>query len=147
MNNQTPTAWSTPGIIALQDNAPPMAGTTPSGTTATSGSPAAGAAATPNDGSAIFMMIIPLVLLMLVFSVFSQRRDKKRREQMLGGIKKHDTVRTIGGVIGAVVELKPDTVVLKVDESSNTRMTFSRDAIQQIVDADDRSVEVESSES
>ena len=147
MNDQTPIAWSTSGIIAMQDNAPPMAGTAPSGTTAEPGSPAAGPAAAANDGSAIFMMIIPLVLLMLVFSVFSQRRDKKRREQMLGGIKKHDTVRTIGGVIGAVVDLKDETVVLKVDESSNTRMTFSRDAIQQIVESDDRSVEAESSES
>ena len=55
---------------------------------------------------------------------------------MLGGIKKHDRVRTIGGVLGSVVELKPDTVVLKVDESSNIRMTFSRDAIQQVVEVD-----------
>ena len=58
---------------------------------------------------------------------------------MLGGIKKHDTVRTIGGVIGSVVEVKPETVVLKVDESSNIRMTFARDAIQQIIDVDERS--------
>ena len=84
----------------------------------------------------IFMMIIPLVLIMLVISTFSQRRERKRREQMLGGIKKHDRVRTIGGVLGSVVELKPDTVVLKVDESSNIRMTFSRDAIQQVVEVD-----------
>jgi len=39
-----------------------------------------------------------------------------------------------GGIIGSVVELKPRTVVLKVDESSNTRITFSRDAIQQVLD-------------
>jgi preprotein translocase subunit YajC len=131
----------------MQDNAPPMAGTAPSGTTAAPGGTGPSPAAAPNDGSGIFMMIIPLVLLMLVFSVFSQRRDKKRRQQMLGGMKKHDTVRTIGGVIGAVVELKDETVVLKVDESSNTRMTFTRDAIQQIVDADDRSVDTDTSES
>ena len=81
------------------------------------------------------VVVLPLVL-MVVFSLFSQRREKKRRAQMLGGMKKHDTVRTIGGVIGAVVEVKPDTIVLKVDERSNTRMTFSRDAIQQIVEAD-----------
>ena len=54
-------------------------------------------------------------------------------------MKKHDRVRTIGGVIGAIVEVKSDTVVLKVDESSNTRMTFSRDAVQQVLESSESS--------
>jgi preprotein translocase subunit YajC len=39
-------------------------------------------------------------------------------------------------VIGSVVELDADTVVLKVDESSNTRMTFARDAVQQVLESE-----------
>jgi hypothetical protein len=31
------------------------------------------------------------------------------------------------------VEVKPDTIVLKVDESSNTRITFARSAVQHIL--------------
>ena len=92
------------------------------------------------------VMIIGLVAVMIFFSFFSGRREKKRRAQMLGGIKKHDKVRTIGGVLGSVVEVKPETVVLKVDESSNTRMTFARDAIQQIIDVDDRPVDTTEAE-
>ena len=42
-------------------------------------------------------------------------------------------------VIGAIVEVKSDTVVLKVDESSNTRMTFSRDAVQQVLESSESS--------
>ena len=53
----------------------------------------------------------------------------------MSAIKKHDRVQTIGGVIGAIVEVKPDEVVLKVDESSNTRITFARSAIQQVLAA------------
>jgi preprotein translocase subunit YajC len=52
---------------------------------------------------------------------------------MVSAIKKHDRVQTIGGVIGSVVEIKPDYVVLKVDESSNTRITFARSAVQQVL--------------
>lgn len=126
-------SWLTSGLLAIQD-APALAGS--SGAAAVEGDAAAGGAAASPDGSFLFMMIIPLLVLMVVFSLFSQRREKKRRSKMLGGMKKHDTVRTIGGVIGAVVEVKPDTVILKVDERSNTRMTFSRDAIQQIIEAD-----------
>jgi preprotein translocase subunit YajC len=94
-----------------------------------------GGGAAPADG--FIFMLLPLVLLMIVFSVFGQRKEKKKREALLGSIKKHDRVRTIGGVIGSVVEIKPDTIVLKVDESSNTRMTFTRDAVQQVLESSD----------
>jgi preprotein translocase subunit YajC len=70
---------------------------------------------------------------MILFSILGQRRDRKKRESMLSTIKKHDRVQTIGGVIGSVVEAKPDFVVLKVDESSNTRITFARSAVQQVL--------------
>jgi preprotein translocase subunit YajC len=128
-----------PNLLLAQDG-PPLSGAAPgsaAGGAETTGAGGAGAStAAGQDMNFIFMMIIPLVLIMLVISTFSQRRERKRRAQMLGGIKKHDRVRTIGGVLGSVVELKPDTVVLKVDESSNIRMTFSRDAIQQVVEVD-----------
>jgi len=62
-----------------------------------------------------------------------QKRDRKKREALISAIKKHDRVQTIGGVVGSVVDVKPDYVVLKVDESSNTRITFTRAAIQQVL--------------
>ena len=100
------------------------------------GGPGGGApAAAPADG--FLFMLLPLILLMVLFSVFGQRKERKKREALLGSIKKHDRVRTIGGVIGSVVEIKPDTIVLKVDESSNIRMTFTRDAVQQVLDSSD----------
>jgi preprotein translocase subunit YajC len=73
---------------------------------------------------------------MILFSVFGQRKERKKREALLSSVKKHDRIRTIGGVIGSVVELNTDTVVLKVDESSNTRMTFGRDAVQQVLESE-----------
>jgi preprotein translocase subunit YajC len=68
--------------------------------------------------------------------VVGGRREKKKREQMLAGIKRHDKVVTIGGIVGSVVELKDDSVILKVDETSNTRITFSKSAISQVMPQD-----------
>ncbi|MDG2021871.1 MAG: preprotein translocase subunit YajC [Phycisphaerales bacterium] len=90
-------------------------------------------------GSLLMFMFLPLILVMILFSVFGQRKERKKREALLSSVKKHDRVRTIGGVIGAVVEIKPDTILLKVDESSNTRMTFSRDAVQQVLESEEES--------
>jgi glycyl-tRNA synthetase beta chain len=39
-------------------------------------------------------------------------------------------------VLGTVVEMKDDAVVLKVDETSNTRITFSKSAISQVMPQD-----------
>lgn len=84
-------------------------------------------------GSSFLFLMIPAVLMIIVFSMMGQRRDRKKKDAMLSAIKKHDRVQTVGGVLGSVVDVKPDTVVLKVDESSNTRITFARSSIQQVI--------------
>ncbi len=80
-----------------------------------------------------FPLLIFVFVAMILFSFLGQRRDRKKKKAMINAVKKHDRVQTVGGVIGSVVELKPDTVVLKVDETSNTRITFARSAIQQVL--------------
>ena len=123
------------------DSMPAMIGWAPVGppTTAQPGEKAAGTgagggAAPVGTGLGNMMpLIIMMIVVMLVMTMFGSRREKKRREQLMNSIKKHDRVQTNGGIIGAIVEIKPDTVVLKVDESSNTRITFSRSAIQQVL--------------
>ena len=78
-------------------------------------------------------MLLLFLVMMILFTVLGQRRDKKKRQVMLGAVKKHDRVQTVGGVIGSIVEVKPDTIVLKVDESTNTRITFARSSIQHVL--------------
>jgi preprotein translocase subunit YajC len=86
-------------------------------------------------GNFLYLMIL-LFGGMILFSILATRRDRKKRETMLGAVRKHDRVQTIGGVIGSVVDVKDNSIVLKVDESTNTRITFARSAVQQILSAD-----------
>ena len=83
-------------------------------------------------GSNFFTMLMLLLVGMIVFSMFGGRKQKKKRAAMLDSLQKRDTVLTRGGVFGTIVEIKPDRVVLKVDESSNTRITVLRDSIEQV---------------
>jgi preprotein translocase subunit YajC len=83
-------------------------------------------------GDNFFMMLMLLLVGMIVFSFFGGRKQKKKRAAMLEALKKHDQVLTRGGVFGSVIEVKTDRVVLKVDESSNTRITVHRDSIEQV---------------
>ena len=38
-------------------------------------------------------------------------------------------MRTIGGIYGTVVDVRDDEIVLKIDESNNTKMKISPNAI------------------
>ena len=95
---------------------------------------------TSQEGSAVqdpfggnfFFILMFFVLAMIVFSAFGGRKQRKKRASMLDSLEKHDQVVTRGGVFGSIVEIKTDRVVLKVDESSNTRITVVRDSIEQV---------------
>ena len=77
-----------------------------------------------------FLLIIG-VMVLLMFR--SKSKEDKQRKQMLSTMKKGDEVQTIGGALGKVVEVRDDRVLLKVDESSNTKIWFRRSAIGQVV--------------
>lgn len=81
----------------------------------------------------IFLMMLGLLVFMIVMSVTQGRKQKRQRAELLGSLKKQDRVQTIGGVIGTVAELHDDEVVLRVDDSSNTRIRFSKTAVQQVL--------------
>ena len=51
---------------------------------------------------------------------------------MLKNMKRGDRVMTAGGILGTVVDVRDAEVVLKVDESTNTKIKFSRDAIKRV---------------
>jgi preprotein translocase subunit YajC len=77
---------------------------------------------------------ILLGLLVLYFFVFrSKRGEEKKRQQMLDTLKRGDRVQTIGGILGTVLEAKDNEVVVKVDESTNTKMRFTRSAIHRVI--------------
>jgi preprotein translocase subunit YajC len=111
---------------------PPPGGGQPS-TGAVPGGPGGGTSGGDPFGGYLFPMLLLFLVMMILFTVLGQRRDKKKRQAMLGSVKKHDKVQTVGGVIGSIVEVKADTVVVKVDESTNTRITFARSSIQHVL--------------
>lgn len=80
-----------------------------------------------------------LILIMVIFYfmvIRSKQRQERSRREMLDTIKKGDEVQTIGGEFGKVVEARDDRVLLKVDESSNTKVWYARSAIHRVMSAE-----------
>ena len=101
-----------------------------------------GAAATQPAGKAPSFMdflatpMFPLLLGIIVLYVFmfrSKKTQERKRTDMLGQMKRGDRVQTIGGILGKVVEVEDSKILLKVDENSNTKIWFSRNAIHRVI--------------
>jgi preprotein translocase subunit YajC len=123
---QTTDAPVGPG--AVQEGAPP-------GGQSTTGEP--GDAQTPQERPPLFfdpwfMLIIFLVIFWFLI-LMPQKREKKKHAALMANLKKGDRVQTIGGILATVVEVRDHEVILKVDENTNTRMRFTRAAIQGVL--------------
>ena len=77
------------------------------------------------------------ILLMAVFMYLllfrGPRKQQQQHRKMLQSLKKNDRVRTIGGILGTIMEVRGDEVILKIDESNNTRIRVSTSAISKSV--------------
>ncbi len=90
--------------------------------------------ATPGGIGTMFLPImLGIMLLFIITSITSGRKQKKEREQLMSSLGKHDKVQTTAGIIGTIVELKDDSVLLRVDEASNTRIRFARSAVMSVL--------------
>ena len=87
-------------------------------------------AAAPNPLALLFPFVVMfLIFYLLVFR--PQSRARKDHERMLQQLKKHDEVVTTGGIFGTVVNVKPESVTLRIDE--NVRVDVERSAIARLV--------------
>jgi preprotein translocase subunit YajC len=127
-------------LILAQEDAPPTpsggtdTGLDPTGVTGEPADPDGSPADTPKQGMPpIFMIIFAALVVMIVFSMSGQRKEKKKRAAMLTALSKGDRIQTIGGILGTTVEVRDDHVVVKIDESSNTRIKIARSAVQTVI--------------
>lgn len=92
----------------------------------------------PTGGGGAPSGLPPILLIVVVIGIFyfvmfrDQRKKQGTRKQMLANLKKGDKVLTIGGILGTIVGIKDNEVVIKVDEASNTKITFVRSAVDRL---------------
>lgn len=77
-----------------------------------------------------------LVLLYLLTILPGKRKNKKTRE-MHDSVAVGNSVSTIGGIIGTVVERDDGTVLLRIDEATGTTMRIVIYAVQSILEKED----------
>ena len=79
-----------------------------------------------------FLIIAATVMMMLLMRPRNVDKDQKKR---LEGLKKNDRVVTAGGIIGTVISVRDDnnTVTLRIDEATNTKIQILKTAISKVL--------------
>ena len=79
-------------------------------------------------------MLVPFAMMFLIFYMLvfrPQTKARKEHEQMVKNLKKHDEVVTTGGLFGVVLNVKPESITLRIDE--NVRVEVEPSAIARLV--------------
>jgi preprotein translocase subunit YajC len=95
-----------------------------------------GPAGAPEGGPPPWLNLVPfifLIALLLFFSMRTKKGETQKREGMLANLKKGDEVQTIGGLFGRVMEVKDDRIILKIDESTNTKVACTKSAVHRVM--------------
>ena len=77
--------------------------------------------------------LMPIILIFVIFYFLLIKPQKKQQEEhrkMISSLKKNDEVITSGGIHGTIVNVKDNTVIVRVDD--NVRMEVQRSAIATI---------------
>ena len=83
----------------------------------------------------------PFILIMVAIFYFliiaPARREKAKAAALLASLGRGATVRMAGGEIGKIVKVDDDTdtIVLKVDESNNTKIRYAKSAVSAVLDS------------
>jgi len=95
-----------------------------------SNEPPAGTEGRRTTGGYTQLIFIGLMFVLLYFILFrGPQKQKQQHKKMVQSLEKNDRVRTIGGIIGTVVDVKGDEITLKVDENNNTKIKVVASAI------------------
>lgn len=84
-----------------------------------------------------YQLIFIAVIFVVMFMMFREpKRRAKQQQKMVQSLKKNDKVRTIGGIIGTIVDIKGDEIILKVDEANNTKIRVLASAIGKTLESE-----------
>lgn len=83
--------------------------------------------------SPMMLIMLPLLLVYMFFMFRGPKKKQQEHNKMVSSLAKNDRVRTIGGIFGTVLDVRDNEIVLKIDESTNTKVRVSPQAIATVL--------------
>ena len=83
------------------------------------------------EGSSMIIMIVLMFAIMYFLMIRPENKRKKKAQEMRDGLKKGDTVTTIGGIVGRIVHVNKDTIVIETSDD-RVRMELTKWAVSSV---------------
>jgi len=83
--------------------------------------------------------VIFFFVAMYFLMILPNQKKQKAWSQMLGAIKSGDRVTTTGGIRGTVLQVKDDTMILRI-APDNVKLEFVKSAISAVTTEDEKTV-------
>jgi len=83
--------------------------------------------------SPLFPMVLVIGVLWIFFFRAKKKQDRQRNDT-LEKLRPGQRVQTIGGILGVITQVNEKEVTVKVDETNNVKIKFSRNAIHRVQD-------------
>lgn len=86
---------------------------------------------------------LPAMLVVMVLYVMlmtrPQAKENAKTSESLANLKKNDRVVTAGGIVGTVVNNRPDAeyLTIRIDDTTNTRMQILKQSVVRVLKDDD----------
>ena len=94
------------------------------------------AAKSGGDMGMMFMLLVPFAVIIFWMMRSSRKKEeqqKKKREEMLGSVRKNDSVITVGGVHGEVVSVSEKQITLRVDGRKDVQLRLDKSAVREVL--------------
>ena len=77
------------------------------------------------------IMIVALMAVMYFFMIRPENKRKKQAQNMRDSLKKGDMITTIGGIVGKIVMVNPNTIVIETSDD-RVRMELTKWAVSTV---------------
>ena len=77
------------------------------------------------------IMIVVLIAVMYFFMIRPENKRKKQAQEMRDSLKKGDVITTIGGIVGKIVMVNPNTIIIETSDD-RVRMELAKWAVSQV---------------
>ena len=82
-------------------------------------------------GSSMIILIALMFAIMYFLMIRPENKRKKKAQEMRDGLKKGDTVTTVGGIVGKIVHVNNDTIVIETS-ADRVRMELTKWAVSSV---------------
>ena len=84
-----------------------------------------------NQGTSTILMLVVLFAIMYFLMIRPENKRKKKAQEMRDSLKKGDMITTIGGIVGKIVMVNPNTIVIETSDD-RVRMELTKWAVSQV---------------